>query len=847
MTNPGKSTLITTLLFAAMLLTAVAAIASWTQIKANIHAIDVTKDQYDAKARLVLRMWDILRERENVLQKMLVTQDPFERDDLYIKHMQLASDYMILRDELTSMEAEPAEIEYIKTLNSATQKGAPVQNKIREHIVSGDIEKAINDWRGEQYQQARRLIFEQLEKLFYFYQDNHTSVTHELNQKIIKDAGNLLMLMAVIMLSTGGVGYYILAKLSKSEDALREENRRHVITKARLETHQKSLQKDIEDAVSQYRKTALERDNYLNIERMFNDILEFSINEIYLFNSSDYTFRLVNECARANLGYSMDELDELKPYDIVMDITDNEFRELIEIADFSDKKTSTFYAYFRRKDGSHYPVELHVQKLSFGKEDVYVMVALDITDLRNQQTDILQKQKEIDNVTNELAYQKIALSEHASVCVIDSNKHIEIVNDKFCTMTGYDMQNLVGKSFFSLTDYVEQADDANAIDNTISRGDIWHGELQLHTCGGDSRPTKSTITPFYNEDAEIYKYVIVCTDISEQKAVLREMEIVNKTLHAAKEELMERTLEIEKAHKELEKSHAVMLQSEKLASVGQLAAGIAHEINTPIQFVGDNTRFLQDAFEDVFSLLGEYEQLASLAEEQKMFNDAISSVKTTADEVEIDYLAEEIPSAIKQTLNGVDRVRKIVLSMKEFSHPGVENIEYIDLNHAIESTINVSRNEWKYVAEMDTDFDDTLVSVPCYAGELNQTILNIIVNAAHAIADSRNEEDLLGKISIATLNTGDTAKITISDTGTGMPDEVKNKIFEPFFTTKSVGKGTGQGLAIAYSVIVEKHGGQLQVDTEVGKGTVFTIHLPLHHDKADSDNTPDIINQEDAA
>ena len=847
MSNPGKSILISTLLFAAMLLTAVAAIASWTQIKDNIEAIDATKDQYDAKAQLVLRMWDILRERESIFQKMLLTEDPVERDGLYTKHLQLESDYISLQSELMLMKSTSMEKIYINSLNSATLEGATSQDRISEYVASGNIDEAKKEFHSKRHQQSRKLIFENLKQLFYFYQDNHTKVTHALNNQIIKDAGNLLMLMAVIMMFAGGVGYYILARLSKSEDALREENKQHVITKAKLESHQKTLQQDIKDAVDKYKKTVVDRDRILDMERMFSDILEHSINEIYLFNAEDYTFKLVNECARVNLGYSMSELGELKPYDIVMDVSDKEFRELVEIADISENRASTFYAYFLRKNGSHYPVELHVQKLSLADVDAYVMVAMDITDLRKQQTDILQKQKEIDNVSNELAYQKIALSEHASVCVIDDDKNIEIVNDRFCKMTGFDMNHLVGQSFFSLTDHVQQADDASSIDNTISRGDIWQGELMLHTCSGVSRPTKSTITPFYNEDAEIYKYVVVSTDISEQKAVLREMEIINETLHAAKEELMVRNMEIEKAHKELEKSHAVMLQSEKLASVGQLAAGIAHEINTPIQFVGDNTRFLKDSFEDIFSLIGEYAKLVKLAENHQTFSEAVSAIKSASHEIEIDYLAEEVPSAIKQALNGVDRVSKIILSMKEFSHPGVDNIEYIDLNHAIESTINVSRNEWKYVAEMVTDFDSTLVSVPCYAGEFNQCILNIIVNAAHAISDNRSDHDPLGRITVSTCNTGDTAKITIEDTGTGMPEEVKNKVFEPFYTTKSVGKGTGQGLAIAYSVIVQKHGGSLQVDTEVGKGTIFTIHLPLQQDDSDPDSRTDILSQEDAA
>ena len=270
------------------------------------------------------------------------------------------------------------------------------------------------------------------------------------------------------------------------------------------------------------------------------------------------------------------------------------------------------------------------------------------------------------------------------------------------------------------------------------------------------------------------------------------------------------------------------MHAEKLASVGQLAAGIAHEINTPIQFVGDNTRFLQESFEDLIGLVAVYEELGNAANEGKVLPELVARARALSEEVEVDYLAEEVPSAISQSLEGIERVSNIVRSMKDFSHPGTHNLENIDLNNAIESTINVSRNEWKYVAEMVTEFDSTLTVVPCFLGELNQVILNMIVNAAHAIQDSRNETDPLGTITISTKPGNDNVEIRISDSGCGMAEDVRKRIFEPFFTTKGVGKGTGQGLAIAYAVIVEKHKGDVSVESEPGKGTTFIIRLPMN-------------------
>ena len=189
-----------------------------------------------------------------------------------------------------------------------------------------------------------------------------------------------------------------------------------------------------------------------------------------------------------------------------------------------------------------------------------------------------------------------------------------------------------------------------------------------------------------------------------------------------------------------------------------------------------------------------------------------------------------MPQAIRQSLEGTERVAKIVRAMKEFSHPGVEEKTAIDLNRAIESTVTVSRNEWKYVAEVVTDLDPDLPLVRCLPGDLNQAVLNLVVNAAHAIEKRREVErnvDQLGHIAVSTRRVGDQVELRVADDGTGIPADVLPRIFDPFFTTKPVGKGTGQGLAITYSVVVEKHGGTIDVETESGRGTTFILRLPL--------------------
>ena len=269
---------------------------------------------------------------------------------------------------------------------------------------------------------------------------------------------------------------------------------------------------------------------------------------------------------------------------------------------------------------------------------------------------------------------------------------------------------------------------------------------------------------------------------------------------------------------------------QKLESIGQLAAGIAHEINTPTQYVGDNTRFLKDAFQELDQVFEAYGKLLSLAKEREECREIIGEIVEQIESADLDYLLEEIPSAIEQSLEGVERVTKIVRAMKDFSHPGSTDQTNVDINKTIETTITVSRNEWKYDAEMKMDFDPTLPMINCYVDEFNQVILNLITNAAHSIADANQKLNRSqGEICVTTKKSPDQAfvQVGIKDNGLGIPKQNYNKIFDPFFTTKEVGKGTGQGLAIAHNIIVKKHKGKLSFSSEEGKGTEFVIELPL--------------------
>jgi len=284
------------------------------------------------------------------------------------------------------------------------------------------------------------------------------------------------------------------------------------------------------------------------------------------------------------------------------------------------------------------------------------------------------------------------------------------------------------------------------------------------------------------------------------------------------------------------KMESQLQQSHKMEAIGQLAAGIAHEINTPVQFVGDNTRFFQEAFDDLIQIIKKQQEALEAAKSNSLTEELIQNMEELIEEIDLEYLEEEIPVAVEHSLKGVERIAKIVQAMKIFAHPGMVAKEPVDINKEIEKTITITRNEWKYVADLKTDFDESLPPIPCFRAEFNQVILNMIVNAAHAIAEAnRDDQSQRGTIHIRTIWEGNQAKICIGDTGAGIPEEIQHKIFDLFFTTKEPGKGTGQGLAISHSVIVEKHKGTLTLETQEGKGTTFTIGLPMEADPADNE------------
>jgi len=278
-----------------------------------------------------------------------------------------------------------------------------------------------------------------------------------------------------------------------------------------------------------------------------------------------------------------------------------------------------------------------------------------------------------------------------------------------------------------------------------------------------------------------------------------------------------------------------LAQIQKMESLGTLAGGIAHEINSPVQYVGENLGFLRESMAGLSRVLKKYGLLAEAAQMAGVLSDEVAEVASATEATDLEFLRQEMPASIDQSLEGIERISEIVRAIRDFSHPDAKEMTAIDINHAIATALTVARNQIKYVADVKTDLDPSLPPVYCLPGELNQVLLNLLVNAAHAIEETAS--DRKGRITLTTRNLGDQVEIQVDDTGAGIPEAIQKKIFDPFFTTKEPGKGTGQGLAISHTIITRKHGGTISVESEPGKGARFIIRLPLKSPESSPDTT----------
>jgi len=439
-----------------------------------------------------------------------------------------------------------------------------------------------------------------------------------------------------------------------------------------------------------------------------------------------------------------------------------------------------------KNDGKKFPAEIRtaITKDQEGRPTGFIILARDITKRRQDETFLKNSHERITLLINSISSILIAVS---------ANNTIEFWNTEAERQFGFTEKEVLGRVIFEIAIPWDWRELAKEIEKCRKgKKSVRVDDLKFTQTSGKEGLLGIRLDNIFSREGSRRSILIQGANITNRKIL-----------------------------------ESQLGQAQKLEAIGSLAAGIAHEINTPSQYVGDNTRFLKDAFGDLKAVMNQYERLLTTAKEGGDLSGLVSDVERIKKEKDLDYLMEDIPNAINQSLEGIERVTSIVQSVKEFSHPEQKEKTYIDINKSLESTITVARNEWKYVAELETIFDKDLPLLFCYPGELNQVLLNMIVNAAHAIEQAqRMDGERKGKIVLCTENQESHIVIKIKDNGSGIPPEIKEKIFDPFFTTKEVGKGTGQGLAISHSVIVEKHGGSIRVISEPGKGSEFIIELP---------------------
>jgi two-component system NtrC family sensor kinase len=383
---------------------------------------------------------------------------------------------------------------------------------------------------------------------------------------------------------------------------------------------------------------------------------------------------------------------------------------------------------------------------------------------------------------------------------------IVFVNRAVARDHGYEREELLGESASLLIDAASNRE-RELIDAAIRQGRDIRTELRGRRKDGTTFWLGIFLAPVRNGAGDITHYVAVGADITARLA-----EAENKRL--LQERLVAEMRERERMGTELQ-------LAQKLESVGRLAAGIAHEINTPIQYVGDSVHFVESAAGDLRALLEAYRAAAPVP---------LTAAENAAD---LQFLRAEVPRAFERMRDGIGRVAEIVRALREFAHPDSDEQSAADINHALETTLTVTRNEYKFVANVKTHFAE-LPPVVCGIGQLNQVFLNLIVNAAHAIDQAGKSAETGGVITVSTQALRDVVEVCIADNGCGIPAENQDKIFDPFFTTKAVGKGTGQGLAIARSIVVDKHRGDIDVQSVVGEGTRFRIRLPIDGRVADA-------------
>ncbi len=575
---------------------------------------------------------------------------------------------------------------------------------------------------------------------------------------------------------------------------------------------------------------------------LLNNIEEYELLREIFKSAGDIIFLLSTEGDILNInieavnsyGYTEEELLSMNIFQIINEKKADGGREQFKKA---KDKPIIFESKHFRKDGSSFNVEVKSTDIRVKNEKYVLYIIRDITERLKIEKENLkwaykfEKSQEsiISKTLDEISIETIstALENSASAVIItDTNGDMEYVNKKFEVLTGYNKEEAIGQNTSILNSHVQANEFYIKMWETIDSGREWRGEFCNRRKDGDLFWWSSSISSVKDERGRIVKFLAVAEDTTQKRNFI--------------EEITKKNIELEKALKSLKELQVQLIQEDKMASVGQLSAGIAHEINNPLGFVSSNFNTLKKYIDKLSEYILEYRKLKISMEESctscvSSVSNEIETINNLEKNSKVDYIMNDLVDLYKDTDDGLHRIKKIVGTLRNFARESSNDIfEDYDLNQGIEDTLVISKSETKYTTLIKVNLSEKIPIIKANPGEINQVLLNLIINSSHAVKE-KIESNLCtnGELNIKTWNDLDFVYCLIEDNGNGISKDNISKIFNPFFTTKPVGKGTGLGLSISYDIIVNKHKGDIKVESKLGVGTKFIIKLPINSEESD--------------
>ncbi len=538
-------------------------------------------------------------------------------------------------------------------------------------------------------------------------------------------------------------------------------------------------------------------------EQRYRDIIEQSADGIYIMDVESRRIVQANKSFHQLLGYTAEEVLELTVYDIIAASVQSIDERITRIAHLREIVTGE--RLYKQKTGGIIPVRISVNPITFNGRSALCTMMNDIT---------VQKRREEELRTSEERFRLI--SENVADCIISFTTTGDcLYASPSLIKLGYDASLLQGEHIFTKVhpeDLARVKEEIEAVQWSMAHRPT---EFRFRRQDGSWVTVEATISLLIDDAGS--KILMVMRDITERKQNEAE-------LHRVLDSVKRKNEEIERTVQRLKQMQSGLVQSEKLASIGQLTAGIAHEINNPLAFVSSNLNRFAEYYQEIRTHLRAWQDFGAIAREQAGLRPALDVLEEEGVRLDLDFIDRDFTELMKHTIEGSSRIKRIVDQLRGFSHMATNDFTMADINQTLDETLTLVWNEIKYKTTIHKEYG-SLPEIPCSIGEIKQVFVNLLVNAAHAIPEK-------GEITLRTVLASGAIRVMITDTGMGMTQDTIKRIFDPFYTTKPVGKGTGLGLWIV-TTIMEKHHGAISVESEVGVGTTFTLTLPLEQEEAE--------------